>query len=72
MLVIVRKHRNKDDEFLHKRTYKQMKLQENSRIKVGFSPSKKNYFYFLQWKPFKNDEKYFLFHLKSSFRSQDI
>ena len=27
----------------------------------------------LHWKPFKNDEKYFfLFHLKSSFRSQDI
>ena len=24
------------------------------------------------WKPFKNDEKCFLFHLKSSFRSQDI
>ena len=23
-------------------------------------------------KPFKNDEKCFLFHLKSSFRSQDI
>ena len=26
----------------------------------------------LHWKPFKNDEKCFLFHLKSSFRSQDI
>ena len=25
-----------------------------------------------QWKPFKNDEKSFLFHLKSCFRSQDI
>ena len=25
-----------------------------------------------QLKPFKNDEKCFLFHLKSSFRSQDI
>ena len=24
------------------------------------------------WKPFKNDEKYFKFNLKSSFRSQDI
>ena len=24
------------------------------------------------WKPFKNDEKCFLFYLKSSFRSQDI
>ena len=27
---------------------------------------------FGNWKPFKNDEKSFLFHLKSSFRSQDI
>ena len=27
--------------------------------------------YLLHWKPFKNDEKCFLFHLKSSFRSQD-
>ena len=29
----------------------------------------KNLFYLLQCKPFKNDEKYFLFHLKSYFRS---
>ena len=29
-------------------------------------------FYLLQWKPFKNDEKDFSFHLKSSLRSQDI
>ena len=28
--------------------------------------------YLLHWKPFKIDEKYFLFHLKSSFRSQNI
>ena len=27
---------------------------------------------FDNWKPFQNDEKCFLFHLKSSFRSQDI
>ena len=27
---------------------------------------------FDNWKPFKNDEKCFLFHLKSSFRSQNI
>ena len=26
----------------------------------------------LHWKPFKDDEKCFLFYLKSSFRSQDI
>ena len=31
-----------------------------------------HFFYLLQWKLFKNDEKYFLFHLKSSFCSQDI
>ena len=41
-------------------------------IKVGLSPSKKNLFYLLHWKPFKNDEKGFLFHLKSPFRSEDI
>ena len=41
-------------------------------IEVGLSPSKKSLFDFLQWRPFKNDEKYFLFQLKSSFRSQDI
>ena len=28
--------------------------------------------YLLHWKPFRNDEKCFLFHLKNSFRSQDI
>ena len=27
---------------------------------------------FGNWKPFKNDEKFFAPHLKSSFRSQDI
>ena len=27
---------------------------------------------FSKWKPFKNDEKCFLFHLRSSFLSQDI
>ena len=31
----------------------------------------KNLCYLLDWKPFKNDEKCFLFHLKSSFRFQD-
>ena len=40
-------------------------------LKVGLSPSKK-LFYLLHWKPFKNDEKCFLFHIKSYFRSQDI
>ena len=32
----------------------------------------KKFCYLLHWKPFKNDEECFLFHLKSSFRSQDI
>ena len=31
----------------------------------------KKLFYLLQWNPFKNDGKWFLFHLKSSFRSKD-
>ena len=41
-------------------------------FKVRLSPSKNISFYLLQWKPFKNDEKCSLFHLKSSLRSQDI
>ena len=41
-------------------------------LKVGLPPSKKIYFYLLQWRPFKNDEKSLLIHLKSSFCSQDI
>ena len=36
------------------------------RLKVVLSPSKQRSL-FLQWKPFKNDEKCFLFHFKSSF-----
>ena len=28
--------------------------------------------FFGNWKPFKIDKKYFLVHIKSSFRSQDI
>ena len=51
-----------------------LKTEDSTMIqfKVGLSPSKKMSFYFLPWKPFKNDEKCFLFHLKSSFRSQGI
>ena len=45
---------------------------ESKIIKVGLWPSKKVSFYFLQWKHFKNNKKYFLFHLKSSFCSQDF
>ena len=32
----------------------------------------KKLLYLLQSKPFKNDEKCFLFHLKSYFRSRDV
>ena len=35
-------------------------------LKVELSPTKNKLFYFLQWKPVKNSEKCFLFHLKSS------
>ena len=35
-------------------------------FKVGLSASKKNV-YLLDWKPFKNDEKYFLINLKAVF-----
>ena len=43
-----------------------MTLKSDSHL-----PSK-NLCHFLDWKPFKNDGKCFLFHLKSSFCSQDI
>ena len=39
---------------------------------VGLSPSKKKLRYLLHLKPFKKDKKCFLFHLKRSFRSQDM
>ena len=48
------------------------KSKRLNTFKVGLSPSKKNLCYLLHWKSFKNDEKRFLFHRKSSFRSQDI
>ena len=41
-------------------------------IKGALSLSLRSEAIFDNRKPFKNDEKYFLFHLKSSFRSQDI
>ena len=40
-------------------------------LKVGLTPSK-NFSLFPSLKPCKNDEKCFLFHFKSSLRSQDI
>ena len=38
-------------------------------FKIRPSTSK---FYLFQWKPSKSNEKYFLFHLKTSFRFQDF
>ena len=40
-------------------------------IKVGLSPFKMNFF-LRHWKTYKDDKKCFLFHLKSTFGSQDI
>ena len=40
-------------------------------IKVRLSPSKKISIIYLNWEPFKNDEKCVLFYLKNSLRSQD-
>ena len=55
------------EEFVIK-LHKKMKFS----IKVELSPSKKHLCYLLHWRLFKNDEKCFLFHFKSSFHSQDI
>ena len=41
-------------------------------IKIGPSPSKKTCVTYLIENPLKNNEKCFLFHLKSSVRPQDI
>ena len=46
-------------------------FKQQIHLKLDFHPPKKILFYFLQWKPVKNDEKHFLFHFKNSFRSQD-
>ena len=43
--------------------------------KISSSPTltfPKNWFYLLQWKPFKNDKRCFLFHLKCSFHSREF
>ena len=36
-------------------------------LSLNSDSHQKNLRYLLHWKPFKNDKKYFLFHLKSSF-----
>ena len=48
-------------------------LSTLTKLKLKLDPHlPKNIFYLLQWKPFKNDEKCFLFHFESSFQSQHI
>ena len=50
----------------------QQKTGKSWVLKVRPSPFKNVFFYLLQRKPFTNDEKRFLFCLKSFFRSSDI
>ena len=57
--------------------FKTFKFSEHTWMYPGselrsHSHLRKNLCYFLDWKPFQNDEKWFLFHLKSFFRPQDI
>ena len=49
----------------NKNIHKSLELKSDSNIPKEFC-------YLLHWKPFKNDEKCFLSHLKSSSCSQDI
>ena len=60
--------------WLAKKSLKMVIFQQELLKSDSNHPKKKQKkaFYFLQWSPFKNDEKCFLYHLKSSFRSQDI
>ena len=44
---------------------------KNGALKLG-SYFSKMFFYLLQWKPIKSDEKFILFHVKSFFRSWNI
>ena len=48
------------------------KIPVSFSFKFEVSPSKKNVFYMLQGKLCKSDDKFFIFHLKSSFRFKDI
>ena len=64
--------------FLQTQTYQRIiycQISEAAAPRCSLKPDchfPKKLFYFLQWKPFKNDEKCFLFHLKSCSHSQDI
>ena len=51
--------------------YTECHTECKAAFKVGLAPSKNIIcFYLSEWKPFKNDEKCFLFRLKNSFCSQ--
>ena len=55
----------------YKTNYKCRHIKINNHLQsYSHFPKKKNYL--PNWKPFKNDEKCFLFRLKSSFCPQDI
>ena len=44
-------------------------LNKNMRNSLSLKAQSKVWY---NWKPFKNDEKHFLFYVQSSFRFQDI
>ena len=49
-----------------------LKIQKWAANKQDYSTTFQKNCYLLDWKLFKNDQKYFLFRLESSFRSHDI
>ena len=55
---------------LHNSQASRKKLKKE--LMVGIKGTLRSETTFGNWKPFKNDEKWFLFHLKSSSRSRDI
>ena len=60
-------------KLIHKHTIINLNLKHNTkRRKVLFCFLKSGSHLLKNWKLFKNDEKCFLFHLKSSIRFQDI
>ena len=65
-------YRSSTSSFIYVEQEHTVECWDNNLFKVALSPLKKHLCYLLHWKPFKNDKKYFIFHLKNSFRSQDI
>ena len=51
---------------------KYVDLCENVKVKACVRYFLSNFYFLIKWSAFKNYEKYFLFHLKTSFRSRDI